>query len=372
MLYQFKTKIEDFIVQEQIPFTPSGKGDFLYVFFEKRWINTMDVVSFICKELNLDRYELGFAWLKDKHWITQQRISIGKKTMEKFWGEKVFISELSKHAKIIETTRHESLLKVWMNSWNTFEIILRRRQQIDSKIKHQINKSLNTIKHNWFPNYFGMQRFGQGMRNLKRAKKFLYENGDPDKKHIKFNLQAFSSYHFNQLLTKRLQQGKIFLEGDLVMDGYNARTNIWYIDGNMIQLFDYKKCKEKYEGRDFFYPDFLTKKIPYNEKRIPSAPIIGRNILLPPHQSPAFILEWEFLKALKFFELDAFDKFQLYGLRRPMFVVATNLEYSFDDQNNLTVKFFLPTWSYATILLGMIFQDIDIKTCEQNGLKIPQ
>lgn len=45
MLYTFKQQPEDFIVEEILPFVPSGTGDALYVFFEKKDRNTMDVIG---------------------------------------------------------------------------------------------------------------------------------------------------------------------------------------------------------------------------------------------------------------------------------------------------------------------------------------
>ena len=40
MYFAFKTQPEDFIVEELLPFQLSGKGEFLYVFFEKKLVNT--------------------------------------------------------------------------------------------------------------------------------------------------------------------------------------------------------------------------------------------------------------------------------------------------------------------------------------------
>jgi len=51
MLYHFKKHPEDFIVEELLDFVPSGKGDALYVYFEKRDANTMDVINGLMKKL---------------------------------------------------------------------------------------------------------------------------------------------------------------------------------------------------------------------------------------------------------------------------------------------------------------------------------
>ncbi len=51
MLYYFKKQPEDFVVEELLDFVPSGNGDALYVFFEKRDTNTMDIINGLMKKL---------------------------------------------------------------------------------------------------------------------------------------------------------------------------------------------------------------------------------------------------------------------------------------------------------------------------------
>lgn len=57
-LFSFKQKSQDFIVTEILPFTLAGKGDVFFVLFEKRNLNTMDVVNHICSAHNLSRLSL--------------------------------------------------------------------------------------------------------------------------------------------------------------------------------------------------------------------------------------------------------------------------------------------------------------------------
>ena len=66
MYFSFKTQPEDFIVEELLPFQLSGKGKFLYVFFEKKLVNTMEILLSLCQILGLKRGDVGIAGLKDK------------------------------------------------------------------------------------------------------------------------------------------------------------------------------------------------------------------------------------------------------------------------------------------------------------------
>ncbi|HCB51806.1 TPA: hypothetical protein DEP21_04550 [Patescibacteria group bacterium] len=60
-IFDFKQKSFDFIVEEKLPFKLTGKGDALFVLFEKQNKTTMDVINFLCKEFHISRMTLGVA-----------------------------------------------------------------------------------------------------------------------------------------------------------------------------------------------------------------------------------------------------------------------------------------------------------------------
>jgi tRNA pseudouridine13 synthase len=82
-LFSFKQKSFDFIVEEKLPFKLDGKGDALFVYFEKQNKTTMEILDFLCKELKISRLTLGVAGLKDKDAITRQWISIYQSALKK-------------------------------------------------------------------------------------------------------------------------------------------------------------------------------------------------------------------------------------------------------------------------------------------------
>ena len=62
MLFQIKSKPEDFIVEEVLwEWVPSWKWDFLYVFFEKENLTTLDIVDDLTKTFHLQRDEIWIA-----------------------------------------------------------------------------------------------------------------------------------------------------------------------------------------------------------------------------------------------------------------------------------------------------------------------
>jgi len=91
-LFSFKQKSQDFVVTEELPFKLSNQGDVFFVLFEKRNINTMDVVNHICASCNIPRLSLGIAGLKDKKAITRQWICIYKSALKKLGGENTLIT----------------------------------------------------------------------------------------------------------------------------------------------------------------------------------------------------------------------------------------------------------------------------------------
>jgi tRNA pseudouridine13 synthase len=378
MLYYFKKHPEDFVVEELLDFVPSGSGDALYVFFEKRDANTMDVINGLMKKLWLPRSAFGIAGLKDKQAITRQRITMYKGHIDKIGGEQIFLDALSHYGTILEKTYHPTPLQVGQNGWNRFVIYLRAVKKIDETIKGQIAKYLEPIQQHGFPNCFGTQRFGKGMRNFHRAKEIIEWTSEISGEfELKFKLQAYGSGWFNTYTLDRYRKNKRILDGDIVINKHNAfgiQTGV--VEGKTIKLFDYKKCKEHYAEKSYMYPDFFTETIDLDTSIWkPTGPILGNNIIIPPQGSPAWNKERELYKKINFFLWPAIDVctiYKIFWLRRALRVVPENLEYNFANNGDMTISFALPTGAYATTLLGTLFEHIDKQTVIQNKWNFPE
>jgi tRNA pseudouridine13 synthase len=222
-----------------------------------------------------------------------------------------------------------------------------------------------------FPNFFGIQRFGKGLRNYKRAVKIFEEDDfDAEKYILRFQLQSRVSMQFNRLLQERIEKNIRYLPGDILLNGnnpYSAQTAIWQT--NFIEGFDYAQEKKNHEYMDIFYPDSFSEKINREESMasqwIPSGPLLGQNLLLPPNSSEAFQLEWKLLKEKNFLlhGINVCKHVGIFGVRRAFRVVPQHLEYHYDE-DDLIIQFSLPTGAYATALLAELFREIDPKTYE--------
>lgn len=58
MYFAFKDQLEDFIVEELLEQQPSGHGDCLYLWIEKKGINTMDILQHLKEKLGIPREDL--------------------------------------------------------------------------------------------------------------------------------------------------------------------------------------------------------------------------------------------------------------------------------------------------------------------------
>src|SRR4051812_27828557 len=67
---------EDFEVEEIPAYEPSGSGDFLYLWMEKRDMGAEFFVRQLAKRLGITPREIGTAGLKDRHAVTRQMVSV--------------------------------------------------------------------------------------------------------------------------------------------------------------------------------------------------------------------------------------------------------------------------------------------------------
>jgi len=362
--FEFKKFPHDFIVEEKLWNVPSWKGHVFYVFFEKKNKNTFDILKYLSKELNLKRKHFWIAWLKDKFWITRQWISIYKRTLNSRGWAKKFLDILSKKVKILKYTWWDELLKVWDNKWNLFFLRLRRKdigkgisKNYNQKIsedffKKIVEQCLKEIKENWFPNYFGIQRFWKKFSNPKIWKKLiLWQKFLNDPLEAQFKVQAYASWLFNKYIDLRLSEWLFdkFVKWDILVDILSNKHPIF-----RLYLSDTKFEKEKF---------------------IVSWPVWGYNLVVSwdfkikdwmivkfTELTPALELELEILKQewLTVNVLANFKKFKVFGIRRPIKVIPSDLRYKW-DKNDLLLMFELPSWSYASVLVSWLDKLIDEK-----------
>jgi tRNA pseudouridine13 synthase len=73
---RIKEKPEDFVVEEQPLYEPDGSGSHLFLNVTRQGITTRDIVNIFSKLFGVNRFNIGYAGLKDKYSNATQTFSI--------------------------------------------------------------------------------------------------------------------------------------------------------------------------------------------------------------------------------------------------------------------------------------------------------
>src|SRR5262245_55081876 len=73
---RIKAQPKDFEVEEVPAYQPSGQGEFLYLWVEKREMGAEYFVRQVARRLGLSPQDVGTAGLKDRHAVTRQMVSV--------------------------------------------------------------------------------------------------------------------------------------------------------------------------------------------------------------------------------------------------------------------------------------------------------
>ncbi len=207
---------EDFKVTELLSFTPTGSGDHIYLYIEKRECNTDWVASQLAKIAELKLVDIGFAGKKDRHAVTQQWFSLHMPNQpDPDWNT------LPDEIKVLSKTRHEKKLKSGAIKANHFCLIIRNLVGDVTGLEER----LQSLKKQGIPNYFGSQRFGNNNGNVRKLIDMVKNRRRVKKSLRGMYISAGRSYLFNQILKQRILQKNWnqAIAGDVMMlDGTKA------------------------------------------------------------------------------------------------------------------------------------------------------
>lgn len=207
---------EDFRVDEVPAYAASGKGDHQYLRVQKRLLTTPDLAKRIARAAGVNERDVGHAGMKDKHAVTTQWLSVFSKTA--FTTE----TDLGPGVQILEVSRHENKLRTGHLIGNRFTLTLVGVTEGAFDRAEAIAARLRT---DGLPNYFGVQRFGHGGRNLTNAISWLARGG---RSRNRFDQKLFPSVVqseiFNRYLSARVALGaRRLLAGEVVrLEGAGA------------------------------------------------------------------------------------------------------------------------------------------------------
>ncbi|WP_457638261.1 tRNA pseudouridine(13) synthase TruD [Oceanithermus sp.] len=191
---------EDFLVVEVPAYLPSGEGEHLYVFIEKKKLTTREVFEHISQNMRIPEKLIGVAGLKDKHALTRQWISFPAR-----YEDRLPQLEELEGVRILETELHRNKLGVGHLRGNRFEIIVRDVAPNALELSMSV---IERLTHLGVPNYYGPQRFGLHGRNPLRGYELVTRGKGRGRPWLKkFLIGSLQSLLFNDWLALRLERG---------------------------------------------------------------------------------------------------------------------------------------------------------------------
>jgi tRNA pseudouridine13 synthase len=319
-----RTQADDFIVDEELSFTPTGQGEHLLLLVEKIGQNTQYVAKQIAAAAGLKARLVSYAGLKDRHAVTRQwfclPVPIKQELQYQDWN--------IEGVRILQTVRHQRRLKLGSIKQNHFQLKLRNVSD-----KAELEAKLQLILQG-VPNYYGEQRFGHFGGNLQLAARLFAGESIPDRQLRGLALSASRSMLFNQQVSARVQQ-QLFLT---------------LLPGSVVQLDG--------SGSVFSVPE-LTAEISQRlqeQDLHPTAILPGIGKVL---ESGA-ALAWQLQQLAPYQHwVQALCDLNVNTERRACRLVPKALSYQWQD-DTLALQFALPTGCFATSVLRELvkYQDL--------------
>ena len=326
---KIKTIPEDFEVEEIPAYEPSGAGDFLYLWIEKRDMGAEYFNRQIARRLDIPVGEVGSAGLKDRCAVTRQMISVpvsAEAKLGQLEGDGI---------KVLRVSKHTNKLRPGHLHGNRFRILIRFSSTLPSGgegpgVRGEAAAIIERIRTHGMPNYYGPQRFGRDGETLHLGLAMVRGEKNVRQPFLKkLALSAAQSALFNHTLAQRFRDGllRTVLPGDVM-------------------------CKLPFGGM-FVAEDVAAEQRRFDAREIvPAGPIFGRKTFASADQTAQ-----REQAALEAFGLTpasfaGFGKL-VQGTRRHNLVYVADLAAGAEPEG-LRLSFTLPAGSYATVLLREI------------------
>ncbi|MGI0115990.1 tRNA pseudouridine(13) synthase TruD [Zooshikella sp. RANM57] len=328
---RFKASPEDFIVNEVLGFEPSGQGEHFCLQVKKTGQNTAWVADQLANFVGINKRQVSYCGLKDRHAITRQWFSLPfpiKKDVD--W-------HLFKvpGVEIEHVVRHHRKLKRGTHLGNEFRI----RLYGEFPEKQIVEQKLGIIQARGVPNYFGEQRFGIAGDNVRAAEASFAKQSlsrmSPNKRSI--ILSTARSVLFNHVLASRVadHSWNQYLPGDVLQ----------FNDGNTIIKADAidEVILQRFEAGELFA----------------TGPLWGEGALLTAHEVAK--LEKTTAESVSLFA-DGLVHAGLKQQRRSLALVPKQLVWQWLSENCLEINFFLAKGLYATTVIRELVEWGDSQT----------
>jgi tRNA pseudouridine13 synthase len=341
---RIKIAPEDFEVEEVPAYQPSGSGDFLYLWLEKRDMGAEYFTRQVAQRLGIPADEVGTAGLKDRRAVTRQMVSVPARAearLGQLAGEGITVLRIS---------RHGNKLRPGHLHGNRFRILVRGTE---AEAGERLGPLLDRLRREGLPNFYGPQRFGQ--EGLTALAGLALLRGEPPpaspQSGMRLNLRrpflrklalsAGQSALFNHYLSRRMNDGLLrrVLPGDVMAK--------WPF-GGMFVAEDVTAEQTRFDARETVH----------------AGPMFGRKTFAAAGEAAAreaAVLEEAGLKPSAF---HPFGKL-LQGTRRHNLIYLEDFTAAVEPEG-VRLTFTLPAGSYATVLLRELMKSPDLEGGEES------
>jgi len=388
MQYKIKVKPEDFYVKEIISLPIKDKGQYGVFILKKRGWNTVDILKRIGKNLGIPFRNISYGGKKDRHALTEQFITIKNIKKKILFKNDNYLLQPVGFSEEPMDPRHII--------GNEFKIVIR---SISKEAEEFLYTPLKSIEKYGFINYFDDQRFGsfdpkQGFigekiikghyngalkiylthiypedkKEARERKNFLFENWGNWQKCLSVAKTQMENFAFNHLIENSKDYLTILRkipkeEMSMFFSAYQSFLWNETVRRLLVTLLSDEEIivHKGIVGDYIFFNEIDKEKFSYLVKlQIPTASSklkmpdeitekIYKNILNEREVKPSMFN----LKKIR----QAFFK----SVERDVLVKPESFKYTIEDdevyenRSKITLSFFLPRGSYATMLIKRIF-----------------
>ena len=151
---RLRARPEDFRVEEIPLAPPSGDGEHLHLWVEKRGVSTIEALRALCRVLRVPETDAGYAGLKDADAVTRQWFSFKTKAHDIFKE----VSGLEQRGiRVLDAARSRNLIRRGALAGNRFDVLVRG---VAPEAEPKARAILDCLAARGLPNAFGDQRFG--------------------------------------------------------------------------------------------------------------------------------------------------------------------------------------------------------------------
>ncbi|MBV9724686.1 MAG: tRNA pseudouridine(13) synthase TruD [Gammaproteobacteria bacterium] len=206
---RLRSEPEDFLIEEELGFAPTGDGPHVLLKVRKRNANTQWVASELARLCRCRPSEVGYAGLKDRRAVAVQWFSLPRRPAFSDWLEL-----RSSDFQVLEAHAHGRKLPRGALAANRFAVRIRTEHGDGAELASRLAPRLAAIERRGVPNYFGPQRFGRDGGNLQQLRGSAQRL---PRQQRAFVLSAARSVIFNALLAARVADGtwERLLAGDV-------------------------------------------------------------------------------------------------------------------------------------------------------------